>query len=141
MQKSKHVTWDLCYHVVIEPKYRKKILYGRVKERLGQILRKLSSEKGVEILEGNMCSDHVHMMLRIPPKYRVAEVMGFLKGKSSIRLHNEFRKGKMLSGKKFWSRGYFVRSSGIDQDDLRKYIQDQWDGDKRDDGSQLDFNW
>ena len=141
MNKLKHVTWDCTYHVVIVPKYRKKILYGKTKKRLGEILRQLSQEKGVEIVEGNVRADHVHMMMKIPPKHSIADVMGFMKGKSAIRLHNEFGKTKMVGRKNFWSRGYFVRTSGINESQLKKYIQDQGDKDKRDDGSQLDFNW
>ena len=141
MEKSKHVRWECDYHVVIVPKYRKKSLYGRVKKRLGEMLRQLSREKGVEIVEGSTCVDHVHMLVAIPPKYSVAEVMGFMKGKSAIRLHNEFGNRKMVSRKNFWSRGYFVRTSGVDKEQIRKYIQNQWEGDKREDGGQLDFNW
>ena len=141
MNKLKHVTWECDYHVVIVPKYRKRVLYEGVKKRLGEILRQLSREKGVEIVEGNIRKDHVHMMLSIPPKLSVSEVLGYMKEKSAIRLHNEFGKGRMISQKSFWSRGYFVRTSGVDKEQLKIYIREQEDKDKRDDGSQMDFNW
>ena len=141
MQNQKHTKWECTYHVVIVPKYRKKRLYKAIRNRLRELIPELCRQKGVEVLKGNVKPDHVHMLLSIPPKLSVSQVMGFLKGKLAIRLHNEFGKGKMISGKSFWSRGYFVRSSGLDKDQLRKYIQDQWNGDRRDEGSNLDYNW
>jgi len=141
MEKSSHVIWDCCYHVVIVPKYRKKVLYGKVRSRVKEILHKLAAEKGVEILEGSLCEDHIHMLVSIPPKYSVAEVMGFMKGKSAIRLHNEFGKNRQISQKKFWSRGYFVRTGGLDKEKIKNYIKNQWNKDQREDGNQMDFGW
>ena len=141
MNKSSHVMWECDYHIVIVPKYRKKVLYGKKRERVGEILRELAEQRGVKIVQGFVCVDHIHMLITIPPKFSVAEVMGFMKGKSAIRLHNEFGKRKILSQKKFWSRGYFVRTSGIETDQIKKYIENQWDKDKREDGNQLDFGW
>ena len=141
MEKTSHVCWECDYHVVIVPKYRKKVLYGTVRKRTGEILRELAGQKGVRIVEGFICHDHVHMLLSIPPKFSIAEVLGFMKGKSAIRLHNEFGKNHMLTQKSFWSRGYFVRTSGLDKEKVQKYIQNQWNKDKRYEGLQLDLNW
>ena len=91
-----HVVWDCKYHIVIVPKYRKRVLYGPVRKRIGQIIRELAKQKGIEILKGAACPDHVHMVVSIPPKYSVAHVMGFLKGKSAIRAHYEFSKRRIL---------------------------------------------
>lgn len=85
--KQNHVTWDCTYHLVIVPKYRKNILFGLVKKELGEILRNLSRQKGMEIIEGHICPDHIDMIISIPPKFSVAYVIGFLKGKSAIRIH------------------------------------------------------
>ena len=141
MKKISHVNWECDYHVVIVPKYRKRVLYGGVRKRIGEMLRELAGQKGVKITEGFVCHDHIHMLLSIPPKYSIAEIMGYMKGKSAIRLHNEYGKRRAISQKSFWSRGYFVRTSGIDKVQIQKYIQNQGDKDQRDDGSQLDFNW
>lgn len=137
-----HVVWDCVYHVVIVPKYRKKVLYGPVRKRIGEILRELAKQKGVEMIKGNACPDHIHMVMAIPPKYSVAHVMGYLKGKSAIRMHLEFGKRKMiLVQKSFWSRGYFVRTVGLDEEMIKKYVEEQWKRDKFDDGGELDSVW
>lgn len=91
-----HVVWDCTYHVVMVPKYRKHVLYGPIRKRVGEILRELAKQKGIEIVRGNAMPNHIHMMLSIPPKYSVARTMGFLKGKSAIRIHHEFGRRKML---------------------------------------------
>ena len=123
-QSLSHVRWDCKYHVVIVPKYRKRKLYGRVKKEVGEILRELSRQRGVEILEGKLMSDHVHMCLRIPPKFSVAFVIGFLKGKSAVIIHR--RTGnKRVTGLNFWSRGYCVSTVGLDEKTIWKYIREQ----------------
>ena len=123
-QSLSHVRWDCKYHVVIVPKYRKRKLYGRVKKEVGEILRELSRQRGVEILEGKLMPDHVHMCLRIPPKFSVAFVIGFLKGKSAVIIHR--RTGnKRVTGLNFWSRGYCVSTVGLDEKTIRKYIREQ----------------
>ena len=123
-QSLSHVRWDCKYHVVIVPKYRKRKLYGRVKKEVGEILRELSRQRGVEILEGQLMPDHVHMCLRIPPKFSVAFVIGFLKGKSAVIIHR--RTGnKRVTGLNFWSRGYCVSTVGLDEKTIRKYIREQ----------------
>lgn len=119
-----HVRWDCKYHVVFVPKYRKKVLYGKVRERLGEILRDLCRQRGVEILEGHLKGDHVHMCLRIPPKLSVAHFIGFLKGKSAVRIHRELGHRRMV-GLHFWATGYCVSTVGLDEEEVRKYIRDQ----------------
>ena len=130
-EHESHVVWDCTYHVVFVPKYRKRVLYGPVRKRVGEILRELAKQKGIEIVRGNALPDHVHMMLSIPPKYSVAQTMGFLKGQ---------RKMTLLK-KSFWSRGYFVRTVGIDKDVVKRYVENQWKKDKVNDGPELDFTW
>lgn len=140
-ESQSHVIWDCTYHVVIVPKYRKKMLYGEVRVQIGKIIRDLAKQKEVEVLEGNACSDHMHMVLKIPPKHSVAYIMGFLKGKSAIRAHNAFSKRRALTQKSFWSRGYFVRTIGIDRATVEKYVRDQWKNDQYFDGDAMDFRW
>ena len=137
-----HSMWECKYHVVIAPKYRKKVLYGQVRNRVGQILRILASQKGVEILEGHVCIDHVHMVLSVPPKYSVAMIIGFMKGKSAIMMHREFaRHYKNYHGKSFWSRGYFVSTIGMDEEMIKEYVRNQEKHDKQSDGLELDLRW
>lgn len=141
-EQQSHVTWKCEYHLVITPKYRKKTLYGPVRKRAGEIIRELAKRKGVDVIEGNACPDHIHMVLSIPPSISVAGVIGFIKGKSAIRLHYEFGKRRgNLQQKSFWSRGYFVSTVGIDRETIIKYVQDQWKKDKFNDGPQLDLYW
>lgn len=106
-QSSAHVKWECKYHIVIVPKYRRKVLYGKTRRRIGKILRQLCWQKGVEILEGNAMSDHIHLVLTIPPKFSVAMVVGYLKGKLAIQIHRKMLGvNKGFTGKHFWSRGY-----------------------------------
>ena len=120
-----HVRWDCKYHIVIVPKYRKKKLYGKFREQVGQIIKELCQQKGMEMVEGNLRSDHIHMCLSIPPKYSVAFAIGFIKGKSAIRIHREVLRIKRLTGLHFWSRGYCVSTVGLDEETIRKYIREQ----------------
>ena len=120
-----HVRWECKYHVVIIPKYRRKIIYGKLRQRIGPILRDLCKQKGVELVEGHAMSDHVHMCLSIPPRYSVAFVIGFLKGKSAIRIHRDLLKEGRTYGLHFWSVGYCVSTVGLDEAQIRRYIQDQ----------------
>ena len=119
-----HVRWDCKYHIVIVPKYRKRSLYGKVKTRMGEILRDLCRQRGVEIVEGHLMPDHVHMCLRVPPKFSIAMVIGFLKGKSAVRIHRSLG-NKRVTGLHFWSRGYCVSTVGLDEATIRKYIREQ----------------
>jgi len=143
MQTQNHVRFDCTYHIVIVPKYRKKILYGIARKQIGAILRELAKQKGIEIQEGNAHLDHIHLVLSIPPKFSVANTMGFLKGKSAILIHNRLAKQqrKSVTQKNFWSRGYFVRTVGIDTETVKQYVREQWEKDKREDGLQLEFHW
>ena len=119
-----HVRWDCKYHVVIVPKYRKRSLYGQLKTRTGEILRDLCRQRGVDLLEGHLMPDHVHMCLRVPPKFSIAMVIGFLKGKSAVRIHRSAG-NKRVTGLHFWSRGYCVSTVGLDEATIRKYIREQ----------------
>jgi putative transposase len=137
-----HVVWDCKYHVVIVPKYRKKVLYGPIRVQIGKFLRELAKRKESTIHEGGGTQDHLHFLISIPPKYSVSHVIGFMKGKSAIWAHNTFSKKRHpLSQKSFWSRGYFVSTVGIDEETIKKYVQDQEKNDKFIDGDQLDLRW
>jgi len=120
-----HVRWDCKYHVVIVPKYRKKKLYGKIRKRVGEIIRDLCRQRGVELLEGHLMGDHVHMCLQVPPKYSIAFVIGFLKGKSAVRIHRTVLDRKRVTGLHFWARGYCVSTVGLDEKTIRKYIREQ----------------
>jgi putative transposase len=125
-QSQAHVKWECKYHVVIIPKYRRKVLYGEVRRQLGDILRDLCRQGGIELLEGKAMPDHIHMLLSVPPKYSFAHTMGFLKGKSAVRLHRDILKTKgTLFGRSFWSRGYCVSTVGLDEAGIRAYIKHQ----------------
>lgn len=104
-------------------------------------MRELARHKEVEVVEGNAVIDHIHIVLRIPPRNSVAEILGYMKGKSAIRIHFENGKRNPLSQKSFWSRGYCVSTVGIDEETIKKYVQDQWKHDKYIDGPQLDLKW
>jgi len=138
-----HTKWDCKYHVVIVPKYRKKVLYGQVKKELRKILHELSRQKGVKIEEGHLSADHIHMMLKIPPKYSVSMIIGFLKGKSAIKLNQKYGGiYKHHNEKSFWSRGYYVSTVGLEEAIVKKYIKNQETKDKAEfRGRQLDLNW
>ena len=137
-----HVVWDCTYHIVIVPKYRKKLLFEPLRAPLGRMLRELAQQKESEIIEGHALLDHVHIVIRIPPKYSVAYVIGFMKGKSAIRLHNMFSTRKRPTPPRFfWSRGYFVRTVGIDEETVKTYVREQWQRDQLFDGPQLDLRW
>jgi len=139
-QSQAHVKWDCKYHVVILPKYRKKALFGRLRKQVGAILRDLCRQKEVELVEGRAMPDHVHMLLKIPPKFSVAMTMGFLKAKSAIRIHRELLRTKgTLFGRSFWARGYCVSTVGLDEDQTRQYIRDQEKLQRDLDQGELDF--
>ena len=135
-----HVKWECKYHVVIVPKYRKKEFFGKRRKQVGEILRELCRQKDVELIEGNAALDHVHMVLSIPPKYSVAMTMGFLKGKSAIRINRDLMKDKgRLRGREFWARGYCVSTVGLDEAKIRQYVRDQEKHDRQSDG-QMEFD-
>lgn len=120
-----HVRWECKYHVVIIPKYRRKIIFGQLRAKIGRILRELCDQRGVRLIEGNAQNDHVHMCLSIPPKYSVAHTVGFLKGKSAVRIHRELMHERRMTGLHFWSTGYCVSTVGLDEERIRKYIREQ----------------
>ena len=124
-QSLSHVRWDCKYHVVIIPKYRRKQLYGSLRKEVGRILRELCQQKGIECIEGHAMPDHVHLCLSIPPKYSVAFTIGFLKGKSAVQIHRRLERDRRVSGKHFWARGYCVSTVGLDEQQIRRYIQEQ----------------
>ena len=124
-QSLSHVRWDCNYHVVIIPKYRRKVFYGRLRRQIETILRDLCRQRGVELLEGHAMPDHIHLCLSIPQKYSVAFVVGFLKAKSAVRIHRELPHERRMSGSNFWAPGYCVSTVGLDEARVRQYIRDQ----------------
>ena len=115
MDKSSlsHMTWNCKYHIVFAPKFRRQVIYGKLKTDIGKILRELCERKGIEIIEAECCKDHAHMLVQIPPKYSVAEIMGYLKGKSSLIIFDRHANLKYKYGNRhFWCRGYFVDTVG-----------------------------
>ena len=120
-----HVRWECKYHVVIIPKYRRKVLYGQFRAKVGAILRELCRQRGIELLEGHSMPDHIHMCLSIPPKFSVAHTLGFLKGKSAVRIHRELLHERRMTGLSFWSTGYCVSTVGLDEERVRQYIREQ----------------
>ena len=118
-----HVRWDCKYHIVFVPKYRKKKLYGKFRNRVGEIIRDLCRQRGVELLEGHLMPDHIHMCLSVPPKYSIAFVIGFLKGKSAVLIHRTVLGKPKVSGLHFWARGYCVSTVGLDELKVMQYIR------------------
>ena len=124
-QSLSHVRWDCKYHVVIVPKYRHKVFYGKLRKRVGEILRELCRQRGIELIEGHARLDHIHMCLSIPPKFSVSFTLGFLKGKSAVRIHRELLKERRMTGLSFWAVGYCVSTVGLDEEAVKKYIREQ----------------
>ena len=131
-QSLSHTKWECKYHVVFIPKYRRKVLYGQVRQDLGEVLRELARQKESRIEEGHLQPDHVHMLLSIPPKYAVAQVVGYVKGKSAIYIARTYG-GRLrnFAGEHFWARGYFVTTVGHDEEAVRQYIRAQEAEDRR----------
>jgi len=126
------IKWDCKFHVIWIPKYRKKRLYGELRRDLGKVLRTLASQKECKIEEGHLLPDHVHILISIPPKHSVAQVVGYMKGKSAIHIaRNFFDHKRNFVGKHFWARGYFVSTVGRDEATIREYIKHQEAEDKR----------
>ena len=121
-----HSKWLCKYHIIFTPKYRRKIIYNKYRESIRDILKSLCSYKGIEILEGHLMPDHVHLLLSIPPKYSVSSIMGYLKGKSSLMIFERHANLKYQFGNRhFWSIGYYVSTVGLNEATIRKYTQDQ----------------
>jgi len=127
-----HTTWECKYHLVFIPKYRRKALFGQLRKELGAVFRRLAEQKECRVEEGHLLSDHVHMLLSIPPKHAVSQVVGYLKGKSAIHIARTYLgRRKNYAGQHFWARGYFVSTVGRDEAAVRDYIQLQEREDKR----------
>ena len=121
-----HSVWDCKYHIVWIPKCRKKVLYGRIRQHLGDVIRELARQRESLIIEGHLCSDHIHVYIAIPPKFAVAQVVGYIKGKSAINIARQFGgRTRNFTGESFWARGYFVSTVGRDEEVIRNYIRNQ----------------
>ncbi len=131
-QSLNHTKWECKYHVVWIPKYRRKELYGKLRQELGSLFKDLAQRQESQVWEGHLLPDHVHMLISIPPKYAVSQVVGFIKGKSALQIARVFLgRRKNFVGQHFWARGYFVSTVGIDEATLRAYIQAQEEEDRR----------
>ena len=127
-----HTKWECKYHIVFIPKYRRKVLFGQIRRDLSDIFHSLARQKESLIEEGHLMPDHVHMMISIPPKYAVSQVVGFIKGKSAIAIaRNYFGRQRNYVGQHFWARGYFVSTVGRDEQVIREYIRNQEKEDRR----------
>ena len=131
IQSLCHTVWECKYHVVWIPKYRKKILYGKLRQELAPVIKELARQKESEVMEGKLVGDHVHVLLSVPPKYAVAQVVGFIKGKSAIYVARMSGRRRNFIGQSFWARGYFVSSIGLDEAAIREYIQAQEEADRK----------
>ena len=125
-----HTKWDCTYHIVFIPKYRRKVLYGEAREEIRDVLKRLiEAKRDIELVEGSICRDHVHICLRIAPKYSVSKVMGYLKGKSALIMFDHHPEWRKVTGRDrtFWARGYYVSTVGINESTIRKYVRNQED--------------
>ena len=133
-----HTKWNCKYHIVFAPKFRRKVIYGKIKEDIGKMLRKLCEYKGIEILEAEACPDHIHMLITIPPKYSVSQIMGYLKGKSSLMIYEKYANLKYKYGNRhFWCRGYYVDTVGKKKKAIAEYIRNQLKEDYEEDQMKL----
>ena len=133
-----HTTWECKYHIVFAPKYRRQVIYREIKTDVGKILRQLCEYKGIEIVEAELCPDHIHMLIKIPPKYSVSQIMGYLKGKSSLLIFDRHANLKYKYGnRKFWCTGYYVSTVGRNEKAIQKYIQNQLKEDQIEDQMSL----
>lgn len=132
VESLSHTKWECKYHVVWIPKYRKKSLYGELRRYLGSTFRELAMQRESRVIEGHLLPDHVHVLISIPPKYAVAQVVGYLKGKSAIHIARTYMgRKKNFTGQHFWARGYFVSTVGTDEETIREYIRRQEQEDRR----------
>ncbi len=121
-----HTKWMCKYHIVFSPKYRRKVIYNQIRKDIGEILRTLCQYKGIEVHEGHLMPDHVHLLVSIPPKYSVSSVMGYLKGKSALMIFERHANLKYKYGNRhFWCEGYYVSTVGLNEETIRKYIEEQ----------------
>ena len=129
-----HTQWECKYHIVFAPKYRRQIIYGKIKQDIGQMIGYLCEYQGVEIIEAEACKDHIHMLVAIPPKYSVSQFMGYLKGKSSLMIFEKYANLKYKYGNRhFWCRGYYVSTVGKNKKAIAEYIRNQLQEDYADD--------
>ena len=132
VESLSHTKWECKSHIVFIPKYRKKALYGALRQQLGEVLKQLAMQRESRIDEGHLMRDHGHMLVSIPPKYSVSQVVGYLKGKSAIHIARTFMgKPRNFTGESFWARGYFVSTVGRDEKQIREYIKKQEQEDRR----------
>ena len=126
-----HTKWNCKYHIVFAPKYRRQIIYGKIKADIGKMLRKLCEYKQIEILEAEACKDHIHMLISVPPKYSISQIMGYLKGKSSLMIFEKYANLKYKYGNRhFWCRGFYVDTVGSNKKAIAEYIKNQLHEDK-----------
>jgi putative transposase len=131
-QSLSHVRWYCRYHVVFVPKYRKRAIFGHLRKGIGGILRELCVEREIDLVEGHAMPDHIHLLLSIPPKFSIANTVGYVKGKSAIRIHRQFLgRERNFTGFHFWARGYCVSTVGLDEEKIRAYIRNQEEEEKR----------
>jgi putative transposase len=132
VESLSHTKWECKSHIVFIPKYRRKALYGALRQQLGEVLKQLAMQRESRIDEGHLMRDHGHMLVSIPPKYSVSQVVGYLKGKSAIHIARTFMgKPRNFTGESFWARGYFVSTVGRDEKQIREYIKKQEQEDQR----------
>jgi putative transposase len=124
-ESQSHVRWECKYHVVFIPKYRRKTMYGKLRSGIGKILRELCDQRGIELEEGHAMADHIHLLLKIPPKYSVSYTVGFLKGKIAVRIHRELLRERKMTGLHFWATGDWVSTVGRDEGQVVRYIREQ----------------
>jgi putative transposase len=137
-QSLSHTKWERKYHVVFIPKYRRKVLYGELRRHLGDVFRQLARQRESQVEEGHLMPDHVHMMISIPPKYSVSQVVGYIKGKSAIHVARVYGgKRRNFVGQHFWARGFFVSTVGRDEQSIRQYIREHEAEDRRLEQEQL----
>ena len=121
-----HTKWNCKYHIVFAPKYRRQVIYGKIKADIGKMLRKLCEYKQIEILEAEACKDHIHMLISVPPKYSISQIMGYLKGKSSLMIFEKYANLKYKYGNRhFWCRGFYVDTVGRNKKVISEYIRNQ----------------
>src|SRR5512136_3492782 len=131
-QSLSHARWYCRYHVVFVPKYRKRVIFGQLRKQIGGVLRELCVQHDIELVEGHAMLDHVHLLLSIPPKFSVANTVGFVKGKSAIQIHRRFlSRERNFTGFHFWTRGYCVSTVGLDESKIRAYIREQEEEERR----------
>jgi len=128
-----HTKWDCTYHVVFIPKYRRKVMYGELRTDIREIIIKLCEYKGVVIVEGSVCVDHVHLCVKIPPKLSVSEFLGYLKGKSALMIFDRHPEFRQKGNRHFWAKGYYVNTVGRNEEEIKKYIKNQVEADRIED--------